>query len=192
MAPPCRYEAGLVQASHVAMQPHGTSQSTSQPASQPASQQASQTHSAPASPASQLALKPPSQPTTHTLGQATNWPPRLGPGQATAPPGQLAVQQASPVGGPNNPTASQQLATQVPSCSQPASLLGGWPASRPGRLGGVGEPGRPGHARLTLAGPLACGPRFWMAGHAASIRKNCIQGGSILIWKFGPKTWDHL
>jgi hypothetical protein len=121
-----RYEAGLARASHVAMQPHGL------PVNQPVRQPARHTVNQPAQPARSSSSHPASQPSTSQAKRPTGRPgwARPGPGQATAPPGQLTGQQASPAGGPNNPTASQQLATQVPSCSQLAGLLGDWPASR--------------------------------------------------------------
>jgi hypothetical protein len=136
MAPTCRYEAGLAQASHVAMQPHGL------PVNQPVRQPARHTVRQPAQPASSPSSHPATQPANH---------PHPGPSdQLAAPagprPGHLA---AWPVGRPAGVASrkakqsdSQSAASHPGTKLQPAGLPAGRLASQPpqpaGQTGLVG------------------------------------------------------
>ena len=192
MAPPCRYEAGLAQASHVAMQPHGL------PVNQPVRQPARHTVRQPAQPTSSPSSHPATQPANH---------PHPGPSdQLAAPagprPGHLA---AWPVGRPAGVASrkakqsdSQSAASHPGTKLQPAGLPAGRLASQPpqpaGQTGLVGwvswgdqaTPGWRWPDRLPVV------PDFGWPGALKKSKKNSIQGGSILIRELGPKPWDHL
>ena len=168
-----------------------------EPASPPASQPASQPDTQCASQPSQLALKPPCQPTTHVPGQTTDWPAPAGPRpchHAARPAGRPAGVASRRAKQSDSQPAANQPDTKLQPAGWPAGRLAGQrpqPASQAGLMGWVSRAGQatPGW-RWPDRWPVV--PNFGCPGTLVKPEKNSIQGGSVLIRELGPETWDHL
>ena len=189
MAPPCRYEAGLAQARHVAMQPHGLP--VNQPVRQPASQPARHTVRQPAQPARPQATLPANHPRPGSNDRLARpgWAPAMSPRRPASWP---ASRRRQPEGQTIRPAS--QPDTKLQPAGWPAGRLAGQrpqPASQAGLMGWVSRAGQatPGW-RWPDRWPVV--PNFGCPGTLVKPEKNSIQGGSVLIRELGPETWDHL